>query len=216
MNEGKKGAQWGIIAPSYPLSLSLWAMITNHLIESFLKCPYKAYLLCNSEQGKLTDYEHLEAELSDLCRADFYAQLDAKYDESRMMREITFEKKLAITDTTVVLEPVFQAEDVRIRFDALEISPHTELSSKLVYLPIVVIPNEKVTKMDKLALAVKCLLLTQAQRRVTPEFGKLVYGRNLNSTKVKLAVYAKEARKVIKDLKNTLQSSDPAALFLHQ
>lgn len=188
-------------------------MIINHVIESFLVCPYKAYLLFNNEQGKLTDYEPLEAELSDLCRADFYAQLDTKYDESRIMRGVTFEKKLAITDTMVVIEPVFQAEDMQIRFDALEISAHKELPSKLVSLPISVIPNEKVTKTDKLALAVTCLLLTQAQRRVTPEFGKIVYGRNLNSTKVKLAVYAKEARKVIKDLKNTLQSSDPPRCF---
>ena len=188
-------------------------MITNHIIESFLKCPYKAYLLCNNEQGRLTDYDRLEAELADLRRADFYAQLDAKYDESRMMRGVTFEKKLAITDKMVVIEPVFQTEDVRIRFDAFEISPHTELPSKLVYLPIAIIPNEKVTKTDRLALAVKCLLLTQTRRRVTPEFGKIVYGRNLNSTKVKLTVYAKEARKVIKDLKHTLQSSDPPRYF---
>jgi len=188
-------------------------MITNHIIESFLKCPYKAYLFFNNEQGKPTEYERLAAELLGMYQADFYAQLHARYDESQIVREVRFEKKLTITDTTFVLEPVFQAEGLRIRFDALEITPHKELPSKLVYLPIEVIPNEKVTKMDKLALAVKCLLLTQAQRRVTPESGKIVYGRALNSAKVKLAVYAKEARKVFKDLTKTLQSNDSPRFF---
>lgn len=188
-------------------------MITHHIIESFLKCPYKAYRFFHNEEGRPTEYERLGEELLDMYRADFYVQLHARYDESQVLRGVRFEKKLAIIDTTYILEPVFRSEEVRIRFDALEIALHKKLPSKLVYLPIEVIPNEKVSKPDKLVLAVKCLLLTQAQRRVTPEFGKIVYGRALNSTKVKLAVYAKEARKVLKDLNKTLQSNDPPRFF---
>ena len=158
-------------------------MITNHIIESFLKCPYKAHRFFHNEKVKPTEYERLREELLNMYRVDFYVQLHARYDKSQLLRGVRFEKKLAITDTTYVLEPVFQSEEVRIRFDALEIAPHKELPSKLVYLSIEVIPNEKVSKTDKLALVVKCLLLAQAQRRVTPEFGRIVYGRALTSTK---------------------------------
>jgi predicted RecB family nuclease len=213
MGCNKAFLQKGIFYLSYTPSLSLYAMITNHIIESFLECPYKAYLLFHDEQGKPTEYERLGKDLLGMHRTDFYAQLCTKYDESQLLQGVTFEKKLAITDTTYVLEPVFQSEEVRISFDALEIAPHKELPSKLMYLPIEVIPKERVSKTDKLALALKCLLLTQAQRRVMPEFGKIVYGRALTSTKVKLAVYAKEARKILKDLRKTLQSDKPPRFF---
>ena len=126
-------------------------MLTNEVIDSFLKCAYKAYLLCHDGQhGKKTEYELLEDELLDVYKAKFYAELQAKYSEQQLLQDVSFDKKPKIAETTYVIQPVFQSKDVTISFDTIEIAPHKEFPKKLSYLPIEIIPREKVSKIEKL------------------------------------------------------------------
>lgn len=130
----------------------------------------------------------------------------------RILQAVSFEKKLRVTETTCVVKPVFQSDELAITFDAIEISPHPDLPNKLGYLPIEIIPGAKVSKTDKLAFAVNCLLASQV-RSFTPESGKLIYGQDLTATKITLADYAKEARKVVKELAKMLNSQDAPRFY---
>ncbi len=57
--------------------------ITNEILLSFLNCPYKAYRKWNSENGKLSDFEQLSAELTKSQKVLFAEKLST---ENKLIR----------------------------------------------------------------------------------------------------------------------------------
>ncbi len=158
-------------------------MITSEIIESFLKCAHKAYLLLLHEHGTKSDYDLLEEELASHYRAQFYLGLQTRYNEQHYLQSLTSKKKRTFTEPSYMLHPVFRTNEVNITFDAIELLPQKNAFTSCSYLPIVVSPKEKVSKGEKLSLAVKCLLASR-QRKFSAMSGKIVYGHNLRTTKI--------------------------------
>ena len=52
-------------------------MISNEVIDSFLKCDYKSYLQFKNSIGSKTEYEQLEVEFRELYRNQYYKNLRA-------------------------------------------------------------------------------------------------------------------------------------------
>ena len=121
-------------------------------------------------------------------------------------------KKFQITELSYAFEPVIQSKEFRIKFDALEIYPQESSLSNISYIPILVSPKEKVSRLEKITFVASCLIFSELQN-ITLEFGKIIYGCNLKSTKVKLETYSKEARKTLQKLKKIVNGEDVPRFF---
>jgi hypothetical protein len=135
-------------------------MITNEIIESFLRCDYKAYQKFNNEAGCKTEYEILEIELLNLYKNKFYEMIQAN-PENQIQKELIFTEKTKIKNILFVIEPVFQDKQFYISFDALEIHPQKSYSSEMLCTPIIISKNEKISQIEKLCLVIKCLIFKE-------------------------------------------------------
>ena len=186
-------------------------MITNEIIASFSKCQYKSYLKFKQETGNKTEYEILEDEILNLYRKRFYAELQ-RNSRNRILSTFDFRKKFQLTELSYAFETVIQSKEFSINFDALEISPQESYPNKISYIPILVSPKEKVSRLEKISFVINCLIFSELQH-ITIEFGKIIYGSNLKSTKIKLKTYSKEAQKTLQELKKIVNSEDVPRFF---
>ena len=159
-------------------------MITNEIIDSFLRCDYKSYLQFNNTIGCKTEYEVLEGELRELYKNKFYKKLRAN-PENQILSVYDFRKKIQVEGIAFVIAPTWQSHQFHIGFDTLELFPNNSSSRKVTYIPISISPKERVSKLDKLSFVIKCLVLED--HGIRPEFGKIVYGCDLKSTKINIA-----------------------------
>lgn len=180
-------------------------MITNEIIESFLRCDYKGYLKFNNETGSETEYELLEKDILNLYKNKFYERLQAETG-NQILSVFNLQEKIEIKYLTFVIEPLFKSEQFNISFEALEIIPNKISSGKLSYTPIIISQNEKISQIEKLSLVIRCLILKELQG-ILPEFGKIVYGCHLKSTKVAIKTYLQEAKNKLNELIETITNS---------
>ena len=185
-------------------------MITNEVIDSFLKCDYKSYLQFNKHIGCKTEYEQLEAELREPYRNQYYKKLRSN-PENQILSIDDLQKTIPKGTNAFVISPTWQSNQFQINFDALELIPDKSSSKEFTYIPILISAKEKVSKLEKLSFVIKCLILKD--HGISPEFGKIIYGRDLKSTKIKISSYLQEARKKLNELINTVNSSDAPRFF---
>jgi predicted RecB family nuclease len=178
-------------------------LISNEVIESFLKCKYKAYLKSNNTIGLKTEYELLEQELHHEYKTKFYNNIRVNSDIP-ILPIWNFREKAQVNMPTYVFDPRLQSKEFDIGFEALELSPNESSPTKLNYIPISISAKEEIAKPEKVLLTVKCLIITQL-RKLSFEYGKIIYGRHLRSTKVHLSLYVKEAQKLLRDVTKTIK-----------
>ena len=140
-------------------------VITQEIIKSFVNCEYKAYLKFHQQVETKTEYECLDIELTEQYKTLFYQNLQST--NKRILPNIESAKKDQIKETSYVVNPLFQSSKYSIRFDAIEIFPHKQLSKVLAYYPIDIIASEKVTKTASLILTVKANILLKLSTRKT-------------------------------------------------
>jgi predicted RecB family nuclease len=186
-------------------------VITQEIIKSFVNCQYKAYLKFHRQVETKTEYECLDIELTEQYKTLFYQNLQST--NKRILPNIESAKKDQIKETSYVVNPLFHSSKYSIRFDAIEIFPHKKLSKVLAYYPIDIIASEKVTKTARLILTVKINILSQLQGGLLLEFGRIIYGKNLKTTKINFADYVKDAKQVTRKLTKTVNSCEPPPFY---
>ena len=185
-------------------------MITNEIIDSFLRCDYKSYLQFNDTISSKTEYELLEDKLRDLYKNKFHNKL-RELPENQIFSVDDLQKKIHVEKIAFVIAPTWESNQFHISFDALELLPNKSSLGKLTYTPISISSKEKVSKLEKLSFVIKCLILEE--HGIRPEFGKIIYGADLKSTKIKISSYLQEAKKKLKALTNTVKISEAPRFF---
>lgn len=158
-----------------------------------------------NEVGDKTESDLLEAELLELYKDKFINHMRTKLVGSQILEGSEFAKKIPVKTIAYVLNPTFESRVFKISFDALEISPHKPSRRNFSYAPISISPQEKVSKIEKLSLCIKCQILFQL-KGVSPQFGKIICGRNSKHTKLVVEVYKKEAEKLLDELRKLVKS----------
>jgi len=72
-------------------------MITDEVIESFLKCRLKSYLKSKGLFGNKTEHDILEWRLLKFYKERFYNSIRAKFSENQISEKYEFDKKIQIT-----------------------------------------------------------------------------------------------------------------------
>lgn len=189
-------------------------MISNEIILAFLKCPYKAYQKFHNHSGSRTEYERVYDDVAEHSRTTFIQQLCTTIPSEQVLQRGPLPKKRQIPTLTYVLSPSIQSKQYHIRFDLVEISPRSRRDTTAQYIPYDIVPYGRVTKCDKLFLAIRSLIAAQLLS-VSIEQGRLLYGQALKPNKIRLHDYTKDAQKILRQLQNVLHA-EHAPSFLRQ
>src|SRR5205085_5159042 len=82
-------------------------------------------------------------------------------------------------------------------------------------IPIRFVPNEKITKDDKLLLAFDALISSNRFDKV-PLYGRIIHGNEQTCLRIKLAPLVEEAKSIIKRITDQQASPTPPALTLNK
>jgi len=172
--------------------------ITKDIIEGYLHCRYKGYLKKNGIVGKKTEYEIIQNELRQKYLSDYRKELDgttSNYYNST--------KKLGIEDFQNGYDYIFNGTislgNALLRIDILEKVPFKNRRTIFAYVPILISANEKILKIDKELIACISYLLEETQM-IVPKFGKIIYGKNLQSSQIKTESYASGIEEVVREI----------------
>ena len=79
-------------------------------------------------------------------------------------------------------------------------------------IPILISPKEKISKIEKLSVAIKCVILSKTCG-VEYEFGKIIYGSELKTAKFKIEPFMTEAKKTLNKLHKTSKGEFQPLIF---
>jgi predicted RecB family nuclease len=179
--------------------------ITNVVLESRLRCKYKAHLKMADEQGEPHDYEILMKESREHVRVLATAKLLARHPGHKDARGLPLTADLLKRGLPLLFDVTFEDDDLSIRFDALLRvgPPHGS-----PYVPVLFHEAEKVPADLRLLLAIHGVILGGVQGH-EPAIGLLLYGRSCQERKLKLAGVYQQARRLLREIREARTGPAP-------
>ena len=176
--------------------------INNETLYAFIHCPYKAYKKSKQQTGAITRYEIL-------------------YNQLRQTQKINFEKTLSTAIKPIPSKTIFDnamlkevGVGVNLNFKNSTINlilDCIEFTGKKNVIPIFITPFEKVTKLDKLFVALQATFVKN-EFNLQVDNCKIVFGKYFQEIKFKLSSSTKNIEKIIEELRKIL--SDPGEPIL--
>ena len=154
-------------------------LVTNDILYSFINCQYKAYLKTKQQLGSTSEYQILYTKLKQIQTDNFEKKFSAI--RKRFSKNISFDN--SFNKEVNALNVKFVNETIDISFDGIE------FSGKNLFTPIFITPFEKVTRIDKLFLALQCTLI-QTNFNIQAPLCKIIFGQNLKETKFKVSTFS--------------------------
>jgi predicted RecB family nuclease len=174
-------------------------VLNNEVIDSFLFCKYKAYLKMTGNYGDKTDYELAESELYKQYKEQFLTNIRSSYKSEQIIYPTSPLEVNFVRSESILINPEVKGDGFLISFDVIQISHPINTRKKASYIPIMITPKEKLTKNEKISLTVKTLLLN----RIIPQFpetGRIILGKKLKISSIRMKDYRRTAQKVLYDL----------------
>ena len=177
---------------------------TCEVFRAFTECPRKPIL------------EFARTKPAKNVVDDFYQARRAIY------RRAAIEHYLSKCDLSVSVMPLSYCRPLRFIEDldtesaVIEIGgPYSGRSGKIgaEVVPVIYVPARKITKNTKLLLAYNALLAHKLSGTI-PSFGKIVHGQTFRETRIQLAGYSSEVRKLVGALiRYGAESSEPPLIL---
>lgn len=173
-------------------------IITKEILEGHLHCRYKGYLRKSGVEGEKTEYEILQNELREKYFTDYSKRLNRTTHTCN-----DSSKKLTAKDFGKGYDHIFNAtiksDNILFQIDILEKVPLKDKNSKFIYVPILVSANEKVSKIDKELISCLSYMLKGSQI-IAPNYGKIIYGKNLRLSQVKIGDCVSGIKEIVKEI----------------
>ena len=180
-------------------------LVTNDLLYSYINCQYKAYLKGKQQLGSTSEYQILYTKLKQIQTDNFEKQVSA-------IRK-TFSKIISFDNSFhregIALNVKFINENIDIVLDGIE------FLGKNIFIPIFITPFEKVTRLDKLFLALQSTYI-QTNFNIQANLCKIIFGQNLKETKFKISSFSKAIKKISGDLTKLYLNSNAPIFYKNQ
>ncbi len=187
-------------------------IITDKLIESWLYCKYKSSLILNKENGQKSEYELVNNRLYKIYKDKYLEHITLSYHEGQIVNSVFPIDIKAQRISKIIMNPEVQGNGFSITFDAIEISNSGAARNKFNYIPISVTPKERIAKNEKVSLMVKTILLNRVANQMV-DVGKIIYGKELRKSSVKIKDYKRTAQKVLDEFGIFMKGNDRPVIF---
>jgi len=188
--------------------------ITSDVLESYLKCKYKAHLKLAGDQGIKSDYELLLIESRNRVRLAGADKLVARHKEADILRGGSLTPAVMKRGVPLLLDVTVENETLSIHFDALQKGPGPSRLGNFHYIPVFFHETEKPRRLQKDLLALHAFIVGELQGR-QPGSGVLIYGRACNATKIKLSPNREIAQRAMREIRAIQGTDTPPNLVLN-
>lgn len=122
--------------------------INNEILNDFIHCQYKAYRKSKNQTGNTSEYQILYNQLKQKQKGNFEKIISG--NKNLIASNAVFDNVISNTGISLYLK--FTNANIDLTLDGIE------FTGKKNIIPIFITPFEKVTKTDKLFLALQYLL----------------------------------------------------------
>ena len=184
-------------------------------METFFKCPTKCFLRSRGEAGTGNAYAAWVRTKNDGFRIE---------GTQRLVAEVVPDKCAIRTHAMGTLKPsqwhlgidfAVHSQNLQCSCHAVEQIPSAGRGRTAQFVPIRFVFRNKLNRDDKLLLAFDARVLSEVLRREVG-LGKIVYGENYATLKVKTSALASEVRKLTDKIGALLASPSPPELVLNR
>ena len=173
--------------------------ITNEILLDAIHCSYKVFKKINNHSVES------QAEISLL-----YKKLKEEHSHRFQRKFIDSEPSNKINRKGIKTDLIFnsraQNERVDLIFDAIETTPKKRANI------ILTVPFERITKANKLLLALQAYLAAR-EFFMSIEFCKVIYGGEFRTLKFKPSTFKREVHKIIANLTKLFTNSTPPVFY---
>jgi hypothetical protein len=189
--------------------------ITIELAETFLKCPTKCFLRFCGEVGTGNTYATWVRAKNDLFRIEGIERLVAGVAPDKCVSGTQAMESLKPAQWHLSIDFTVQNQNLQCSCQAVEQIPSAGRGLAAQFVPIRFVFRNKLTRDDKLLLAFDARVLSEVLSREVG-LGKIVYGENYATLKVKTSALASDVRKLTDKIGTLLASPSPPELILNR
>ena len=187
--------------------------VTNEIVDAFLSCPYKSYLLKKGVRGRPSEYARLTSRFDREFAAQGKRKLRAQSKNTASLRNSVLSLDDLRKGKDVLFDVSVAHGEFLSRIDAVKKSLDRSAARVFHYEPILLCRKSRVNKEDKLALAYRASVLGKAQDRC-PDYGTILYGVECRQTRIRLAPFLESLSPIIEAVRGQLSGCSVPTLFL--
>ena len=181
--------------------------ITSKLFEAFCKCPTQCYLRSENERGVGNTYADWLVSQQSVYRSDGFNRLVANGGAKECPTGHFDIDALKSGRWRYAANCVVRANDWESQLDAIERCTLPKHGKRAQLVPVRFIRASKVTIEDKLLVGFDSLVLARMTGHEIP-FGRIIYGSEYSSVKVKIPPLARYVRRRIEQIKQCLSAAN--------
>jgi len=174
-------------------------MVDNVTFVSFLHCTRKAFLHAAGSPGRAADIETVLLDLGRVYRMQALEEFLTPYREQEVLHDPPHLEVALKSSPQVIVNATASADGLSSLIEAAERMKGMVHCGAPVYAPVLFIPNEIVSRTDKLLLAFNALALSSVQGGLPPS-GKIVHGNSYSVLKCKIEPLVGEVRKLVRQI----------------
>lgn len=197
----------------YALTTARKMKITASLFDAGLKCLTKCFLRSLGEAGTGNAYiEWVRTKSDSYCREGI-KRLMARAAHDECIRGLSGTENLKTAEWRFAVDFIASSKNLESNIHALERIPSEGRGRSAQFIPIRSTFFNKLTRDNKLLLAFDALILSE-MLNLKVSLGRIIYGDNHSTSKVKTSALTREVRQLIGKLDAMLSSPAPPDLVL--
>jgi len=185
--------------------------INNEIFKSHLYCLYKAYLKIKNYPQESSEHQNISFNLKRHHENLALDYLISKYKSKEIGQFPTLTHSILKQGYKLIINTTININGIHCYLNAIEQNNCGQ--NIFSYMPVLFVQNEKVSRIDKMMVVFSAFVLNKIQRYPS-EFGKIIYGNQFRSIKVKIKNLDQLVSKHIGIIKSFIEGRDSTSLFL--
>ncbi len=189
--------------------------ITSELVETFLKCPTKCFLLSCGKAETGNAYAAWVRTKNNFFRIEGIKRLVAGVAPDKCVTGRPAMEILKPAQWRLAIDFTVESQNLQCSYHAVEQILPAGRGRTVQFVPIRFMFSNKLTRADRLLLAFDACVLSEVIGREVV-LGKIVHGENYATLKVKTSALARDIRKLEDKIRTLLASPSPPDLVLNR
>ncbi len=190
-------------------------IITARLVEAYLLCKTKCYLLARDQGGTKSDYSEWKMEQLQSYRDSVLAMRPKIFAQWKQCVELPDFSGLSLAEKGIVSDFVVRSPSLESRLQAVEIVPPKGGAGKPHIRPVRFSYSNKLGRNEKLLAVFDALVLSEMLGRKYSG-AKIIFGESYSETHISSPALVEEVRKVSVMISTLVTTSSPPDLILNR